>query len=315
MEYREFGHTGVSVSRLCFGTLTISPIQKNLNLLEGAGLLRDALEKGVNFFDTAELYDNYAVLAAAFANRPEAVIAAKCYAYDVKTAQNSLNHALKGLKRESIDFFLLHEQESALTLKGHQEAIDFFLKKKQQGVIKAFGISTHYVAGVNAAIKHGGIDIIHAICNQTGFGIVDGSREEMEAAILNASQQGIGVYGMKALGGGHLIGQRKDAIKYALNVPGMDAVAVGMQNTDELKYNIALFEGESPSAELEKTTKQQKRALFIHHDWCTQCGACIARCQQRALSMQGGKVTVDENRCVLCSYCAAGCKELAIKVI
>lgn len=315
MEYRKLGNTGIKVSRLCFGTLTLSPIQKHLSVKDGAKLLRQALELGITFYDTAELYGNYAALAEAFAVRPEALIATKCYAYDIKTAQNSLYSALTGLKRETIDFFLLHEQESALTLKGHREAIDFFLKKKQEGVIKAFGISTHHVAGVNAAAAHGDIDVVHAICNQTGFGIVDGTHEEMESAILAASRNGIGVYGMKALGGGHLIGQREAAIDYALNVAGMDAVAVGMQNADELKYNIALFEGKKPSAEQEEKTKIQKRELFIHHDWCTRCGACIKRCQQGALSMQGERVTVDKDRCVLCSYCAESCKELAIKVI
>ncbi|MEX1308458.1 MAG: aldo/keto reductase [Eubacteriales bacterium] len=315
MEYLNLGNTGIKVSRLCFGTLTLSPLQKNLGVGAGAKLLIEALDSGINFFDTAELYDNYDILAQAFENRPEAVIATKCYAYDTKTAQNSLDKALTGLKRENIDLFLLHEQESALTLKGHREAIDFFLKKKQEGVIKAFGISTHYVAGVTAAIEFGGIDVIHAICNKNGFGIVDGTREEMEAAILNAHHKGIGVYGMKALGGGHLIGQREDAMNYVLNLPGMSAVAVGMQNTDELDYNVALFEGRNPSAEQEAKTAQQKRKLFIHHDWCTHCGTCVARCQQGALSIKDGKVTVEENLCVLCSYCAAGCKELAIKVI
>ena len=315
MEYRSLGKTGIKVSRLCFGTLTLSPIQKNLGIMAGAKLLNEALDSGINFYDTAELYNNYDILAQAFEKRPEAVIATKCYAYDIITAQNSLYQALSGLKRETIDLFLLHEQESALTLKGHREAIDFFLKKKQEGVIKAFGISTHYVAGVKAAVKHGDIDVIHAICNQDGFGIVDGMREDMEAAILEASKSGIGVYGMKALGGGHLISSRKAAIDYALNVPGMESVAVGMQNSDELKYNIALFEGRKPSDELENNTKKLERNLFIHHDWCTQCGTCVARCQQKALTLTDGKVIVDKSRCVLCSYCAAGCRELAIKLI
>ncbi|HBC91540.1 MAG TPA: aldo/keto reductase, partial [Pelotomaculum sp.] len=59
MQYRVLARTGMQVSRLCFGALTISPLQAGLPLVEGARIIRAALEAGVNFIDTAELYSNY----------------------------------------------------------------------------------------------------------------------------------------------------------------------------------------------------------------------------------------------------------------
>jgi aryl-alcohol dehydrogenase-like predicted oxidoreductase len=59
MEYKELGRTGLKVSRLCFGALTIGPLQADLPLDEGVALLKYAAEQGVNFFDTAEIYDSY----------------------------------------------------------------------------------------------------------------------------------------------------------------------------------------------------------------------------------------------------------------
>jgi aryl-alcohol dehydrogenase-like predicted oxidoreductase len=59
MIYTELGRTGLSVSRLCFGALTVGPLQSNLPLNEGAAVIRYALEQGVNFIDTAKLYGTY----------------------------------------------------------------------------------------------------------------------------------------------------------------------------------------------------------------------------------------------------------------
>ena len=56
------GNTSIKVSRMCFGSLTIGPLQRNLPLAEGSSLIRTALEAGVNFIDTAQLYRNYSYI-------------------------------------------------------------------------------------------------------------------------------------------------------------------------------------------------------------------------------------------------------------
>ncbi|HRU42362.1 MAG TPA: aldo/keto reductase, partial [Candidatus Diapherotrites archaeon] len=56
MDYRILGSTGLRVSRLCFGSLTIGPLQAGLDIEEGASVIRAAFDMGVNFIDTAELY-------------------------------------------------------------------------------------------------------------------------------------------------------------------------------------------------------------------------------------------------------------------
>ena len=83
MEYRTLGKTGICVSRLCFGTLTIGPLQANLPLREGADLLIAAIDLGVNFFDTADLYGTYPYIREALRHRDASrlVIASKSYDY------------------------------------------------------------------------------------------------------------------------------------------------------------------------------------------------------------------------------------------
>ena len=203
MEYRELGQSGLRVSRLCFGSLTMGPLQKNLSLEEGARLLRRALEGGVNFIDTAELYQNYSYLARALKGwSGDVVIATKTYAYSRQQAEASLEKARRALNREVVEIMLLHEQESPLTLKGHREALDYLQEAKDKGLIRALGFSTHHVAAVKAAAEMEGIDVIHPLLNMRGWGIRDGKLEDMLEAIAAARSRGIGIYAMKSLAGG-----------------------------------------------------------------------------------------------------------------
>lgn len=301
---------GKTPSRLCFGTLTISPLQANLPPERGADLLMYAAGRGVSFLDTAELYGSYPAIRLAL-RRGDFIVATKAYAYDAATAEASFRRAVEGIGREYVDLFLLHEQESLHTLRGHEAALSWLHKKKGEGLIGSVGISTHHVAAVRAAISFGGVEVIHPLINQAGIGIADGTREDMEAALEAARDAGIFLYGMKPLGGGHLIGGRRAAFDYALGLSSLDAVAVGMQSEEEIDYAAALFSGEEPD---EGLAVRAERALLIH-DWCEGCGRCVARCGQNALRIQGGRARVDHGRCALCGYCGAACPQFCIKVV
>lgn len=314
MELRELGNTGIIVSSLCFGSLTIGPLQRNLSMEEGSRVLSRAIALGINFIDTADLYQTYPFIKEALKIKPDLVVSTKSYAYDTKTARETLERALKGIGRDYIDIFLLHEQEGPLTLKGHEEALRFFIRQKEKGVIRAVGISTHHVAGVLAAGKMRDIDVIHPILNYRGLGIVDGSREQMEQAIYQAWQADKGIYIMKCLGGGHLLQHYEKAMDYIMGFPYAHSIAMGMQRVEEVEANVEYFENGAVSKALSSQIKQYKRELIIE-DNCLSCGRCIKRCPQRALFIQDGRAQVDREKCVLCGYCGTECKELAIKVI
>jgi aryl-alcohol dehydrogenase-like predicted oxidoreductase len=314
LEKRALGTSDVIVSRLCFGTLTISPLQRNMSPQEGGRLLIHALHKGILFFDTAEIYGTYPHLRCMLEEYPSAVIATKCYAYDAKTAEESFVKAVRGLGRDYVDIFLLHEQESVHTIRGHWEALEYFIKRKQEGSIGAVGISTHTVDAARAALKYLEIQVVHPLINLRGVGIQGGTRGDMEQAIEALSGAGRGVYAMKALGGGHLIPERRSAIAYALGLKGVQSVAVGMQSEAEIDYNVALFEGLEPSDELEAAVGSVERRLVVH-DWCRGCGRCAETCRAGALAIVEGRAVPDNVKCTLCGYCAAVCPEFCIKVL
>lgn len=314
MNLRPLGKSGLFVFPLAFGTLTISPMQRDFPPEKGAELMLYAADRGINLFDTAQLYDTYEPLRLALKKRPDLIISTKSYAWDQPSAQEAFDDARRKLDIDVIPIFLMHEQEDMLTLKGHREAFDFYLEQKAKGKIKAVGFSTHRVAAVDYAPRYPGVDIIHPLINRTGVGIPDGTRDDMAAAIARAHSAGIGIFAMKPLGGGHLLKNPAEAFSYLNSLGCIDAVCCGMQSQDEIDVNLRMMEGLAPDPAAEERTQREPRKLIIH-DWCRACGKCVERCRQGALSIRDGRCVCDQEKCVRCGYCAPVCEEFCIKVI
>lgn len=309
------GNTDIEVSRLCFGSLTMTPFQANLSTKEGAYLIEYAFERGINFLDTAEIYENYHYIREALKGikRENYVIATKSYAYTKEMAKASLDLALKEIGTDYIDIFLLHEQESIYTIKGHFEAIEYFLEAKEKGLIRAFGISTHNVAGAEAARKVKEIDIIHPIVNKQGLGIQDGTIDDMLKELKAINALGKGIYAMKPLGGGHFIKSIEESFNFVRSIPYIDSIAIGMQSVKEIDANISLIEKGYIPQSLKDEIDKKKRKLIVA-DYCIACGNCVERCKQNAIDIVDG-IAVPNEKCILCGYCATVCPEFCIKVI
>lgn len=314
MQYNRLGETDIIVSQLCFGVLTIGPLQENLPLEEGARIINYALAQGINFLDTAEAYQTYPYIRKALEHSPfTPVIATKSYAYSREGMARSLELAREAMGLRTIDIFLLHEQESEFTLMGHQDALMYLQEAKRNGLVRAVGLSTHSVRGVLAGARHSLIDVIHPLINRTGLGIMDGSREQMIAAMALARRRGKGIYAMKALGGGNLLPQARRAFAFVRDIPYIDAMAVGMKSFHEVELNIAWIEGRD-CTELEQKVGTQRRRLHVE-EWCTGCGSCVESCRYGALVVYDGHARVQEDKCVLCGYCSRYCPDFCIKII
>lgn len=308
------GRSGLKVSKLCFGTLTMSPLQRNMSPEEGAKLLIHAYEKGVRFLDTADLYGTYPHINLALKEAPDYVVSTKAYCYDRETAQQALERAFRGIGRDYVDLFMLHEQESLYTLRGHEEALVFLSEQKEKGHIGAVGVSTHFCDCTRSAPRFPMINVIHPLINIGGIGIQDGSRQDMEEAIKSAHDKGLGIFAMKPLGGGHLIQSNREAFEYILNAPWMDSVAVGMQSIEEIDANIAMFDGKPEAWEMLDKLHGRQRSIMVH-DWCEGCGKCMERCRQKAITIVNEHASIDPEKCVFCGYCARVCPQFCIKVI
>lgn len=315
MEYNQLGQTGLKVSRICFGSLTIGPLQQALEIYKGASLIRYALEQGVNFIDTAKLYKTYPYIQKALKGwDKEVIISSKSYDYTWEGMKKSVEEARLAIDRDYIDIFMLHEQESELTLKGHAPALEYLWEAKAKGYIKAVGVSTHTVEVVRAAADRDDIEVIHPIVNFQGLGLLDGKIGDLLLELKKAYNNNKGIYGMKPLGGGNLLGHVEEALDFVFKLPYLHSIAIGCKIKEELDYNIALMNGFEPAKEVKEKINSTKRRLLIE-DYCEGCGACIKKCPYGLLTLSNGKAQLEKEGCVLCGYCGAVCPQFAIKIV
>lgn len=316
MEYNRLGNTNLIVSKLCFGGLTVGPLQVNMPLEEGAKVIASAFDRGINFIDTAKLYKTYPYIRRAIelSKNKNIIISSKSYDYTYEGMKESLREALEELGLKKIGIFSLHEQESKYTLKGHRDAIEYLIDAKSQGLIDAIGVSTHFIEVVNEISKMPEIDIVHPLYNIKGLGISDGTIEDMQRAIEKAYESGKGIYAMKPLGGGNLTANYNECIDFVLNNKYIHSIALGMQTVDEVNANVLKFEGKPIDEETKNKVKNRDKRLHID-SWCVTCGNCVNACKSGALSIENDKLVVNREKCLLCGYCSAYCPEFCIKIV
>ena len=117
-------------------------MQANLPFERASDVLAYAFDRGINFIDTAQYYENYGIIKRALekcTDPDRVVISTKTYAYSRELAEAAVEEARRSLDRDVIDIFMLHEQESYETLRGHMEALDYLFECRRRGIIKAIG--------------------------------------------------------------------------------------------------------------------------------------------------------------------------------
>ncbi len=318
METRILGSTGIEVSSLCFGTLTMSPMQKRLGLSEGANVILAALEKGVNFIDTAQMYGSYPQVNEALRQwkGPMPTVASKSAAKTYEDMAVAVAECLEKTGLQKVDLFLLHAVKDSDDFVARSGALAYLAEAKKSGLIKAIGASSHSASTIRFLAENDAVEVLHPMYNRDGIGILDASLDEMTEILKFAKGKGRGIYAMKPLGGGHLARDARSALRWVFSSPVIDSVAIGMTSVAEVEMNVALAEGQEITDGAAAEVAGQIRHLFINHMICARCAACVQACQQQALSVNNkGAVEVDHGKCVLCGYCAPVCPKFAIRIV
>ncbi len=316
MKYRILGKSQLKVSELCFGTLVISPLQANLSQQDGQKLLEFAYDQGITFFDTAELYQSYTYFKSMPSSKKKSmIIASKSYASEYDEMMKVIHNGLSEIRRDYFDIFKLHEQESVLTLKGHQGAINALKDAKKQGKIRAIGISTHSVKLCQQLLLHPEFDVIHPLFNYKAHGYMHGNLKEQEENLKQLYLADFGIYVMKPFGGGRFSFSFQKAFSYVRDFPFRHSIAIGMKNTEEIIVNIALLENTFIPG-MEDMLHLSEKKLFYRKTLCAQCYQCVQACRFGVIHQnKDGGIVIDHDRCVLCGYCLSQCPHLALRLL
>jgi aryl-alcohol dehydrogenase-like predicted oxidoreductase len=248
MKKNLLGNTGLMVTEVGFGVLTVGNTQLNLPIPEGAALIRYALERGINFLDTAQYYQTYPYIREALKGTDfDPVIVSKCLYGGYKDMEEAIEEARREMDRDVVEVFLLHEVRSEKDWELRAGAWECLQDAKSKGIIKAVGISTHHVDVTRLAAGIPSIDVVFPLINFKGLGIRDGegpgTREDMAKAIKDAADAGKGVFAMKVFGGGILLKDYRQAVEYVKNLPGISSLMIGFGHTDEVDRIIEMMEG------------------------------------------------------------------------
>lgn len=316
MKHVRLGNSGIEVTELCFGTLTMSRLQTGMTPDEGGPVISRALALGVNFIDTAQAYHTYEHVAAGIKGRkPKPVIATKSHARTYDEMKEAVEQALQVMGLERLDIFLFHLTRSEEDYLDRKGAIDCLLEYKERGLIRALGISTHTLEGMTPAFNHEELEIILPCINRKGLGINDVSLDEFLPALRKLHEMGKGIYAMKPLGGGHLFTDVANSLNFVRELGAVDSAAVGMKSTAEVEMNVCIFDDKPVPQELQERARQVSKKLIIYSHICQGCGSCVEHCDQGALSLVEETAAVDQEKCILCGYCAEECPVFCIRVV
>lgn len=314
----QLGKTGLEVSRLCYGTLTLGPYHSKLDIDKGAELLAYAYNHGVNFWDTAELYETYPYILKAMeilGHPDDLIISSRSFSRTYDEMKASLEKTLKALKVDCLPIFGLHELSSYQDFKDSLGAFSYLRRAKEAGKIKSIAITMHSIEGLNIAADQEWVEVVFPLYNKAGLGIIGGTASQMGKAIKNAYEAGKGVYAMKVLAGGHLSTSPEENIKFALDNPHIHSIAIGMDNRDEIGMNIALFNEDEEKVNFYKPLTKGRKKVIQVDPWCEGCGECVKICPNSAIRLEFSQAKVNSELCVLCGYCASACKMFCLKVV
>lgn len=247
MQRVPYGGTGLSVSRLCWGTGLMARLRHNLSPEVAARLLIRGFELGVNFWDTADGYQTHPHVALALRSldRREVVINTKTPAKTAAAAEADIDRFLSELGTDYLDTVLLHGVETVDELERRAGPLEALHRAKSAGKLRAVGISTHLGSGsiMGACATRPEIEVVLTTVNKDGLMLRLGTMAEHLPLVKGIYDAGKAICLMKTLAQGDLTStptQVRDAIRFNLQLPYAHAVCVGVNSIPEIEFAVAV---------------------------------------------------------------------------
>lgn len=223
MKYVQLGRSGLEVSRLCLGTMSYGDPkswQWILSEEQGRPFIQRALDLGINYFDTADMYSNGAseeVLGRAindFARRDDVVIATKVF-YPMSDAPNdrglsrkhilsSIDGSLRRLGMDYVDLYQIHRWDYHTPIEETLQALHDVVRAGKARYIGASSMfAWQFAKALYLADRHGWTRFVSM---QNHYNLV--YREEEREMMPLCLEEGIGVVPWSPLARGLLAGNR-----------------------------------------------------------------------------------------------------------
>ncbi len=254
------GRTGIQTTRLAMGTGFHGSKRQSDHTRMGfeklVDLFQHSYDRGVRFFDMADLYGTHVYCREALRSIPrdEVTLLTKMWwQYDSKnpselpadyryrSANKALERFMHELTVDMVDIVLLHCLVNPGWNSGEmQPYMDALSEAKEQGKVRAVGVSCHNFGAMQAAVDNPWVDVILARINPYEV-IMDASVDEVVALLKKAKSRGIGVIGMKIFGAGRLLDKKDECMHFAQTNGVLDAMTIGATTPEQVDENLALM--------------------------------------------------------------------------
>lgn len=228
MQYQQLGRSDLYISKIGFGCMSLKP-----GMSENEELLEKALQSGINFFDTADLYDkglNEEIIGKTFGKkRKEVIIATKVgnqwrtdgSGWDWNPRKEYILESIEGsLKRLQTDYIDLYQLHGGTIQDDIDETIEAFDLLLQQGKIRYYGISS-----IRPNVIREWINRSRIVSVMTQYSLLDRRPEETTLSLLQRSN--IGVLARGSVAQGLLINKPpKDYLQYSKEEVGKAASVI-----------------------------------------------------------------------------------------
>ncbi len=261
-----FGHSTIEINRIGLGCMGMSEFYGSFDENESIATLHRAIELGVNFYDTADMYGwgaNERLLGKAFKGKWNDVILATKFAVmrgpngeflglngKPEYIKKACEHSLKNLGTDSIDLYFMHRQDPKVAI---EEIVGGMSDLVKEGKVKCIGLSEVNAETLRRAHK------VHPITAlQTEYSLW--SREPENELFDVCKELGITFVAYSPLGRGFLTG----AIKSRADLEKGDFRLGNPRFTDEaIAENIKFVEVIEKIAQRKKATKAQIALAWI----------------------------------------------------
>lgn len=300
MFYKDF--KGNKISALGFGVMRLPEDPENpaaFDRAEGQRIIDRAMELGVNYFDTAHIYqktDSEKFLGEALKKYPREsyYLATKFYGSPKRDIRKTFFEQLDRLQTDYIDFYLLHcleEDTFDLYTDPQRDYLGFLRQMRAEGRIRYLGFSTHASPEMLEKFLNydDGFDMALMQLNYVDWELLD-AKGQYE--ILTAHN--IPVWVMEPLKGGRLATLNEAAcgilreaapersvaswgFRWLMGLPNVQMVLSGMGSVDMVEDNCTTFHEYKPLDAEEQAVLENARAAFID-DLGVPCSACRYCC-------------------------------------
>jgi hypothetical protein len=317
---RQLGKTGVEVSALALGGM--------FDTINNQLLLRQSLNWGVSFWDTAEVYGNGLSeegYGRFLSRNPDArkgiFLATKLRPRELKAMTEGLDKCLKRLSTDYVDLFYAHDIHDFSEIAAPKQYGDWASEAKKAGKIKHFGFTTHQNMEDNL-LSASKTDWIDAIMFTYNFRVMQ--TPKMKEAIAACVDKGIGLIAMKTQGGGQvktdseaelqLAGRflergftdKQARIKAVLENPNIASICSQMPSLTILSANIAAVRDQTTLTQGDYELLER----FAAETRESYCAGCSRICHE---AVAGAVPVSDIMRCLM-YYRDYGERDLAREV-